>query len=122
MNPHILDHIRIPRYNPADGLHRRLAELSKEAHAAGGVALPGVEAAIDRLAAQLWGLTEGELQAVRAALQTLGGDRRAESSTPPLWGLFADKAEMMDEIQREVYERRETDLWRLTDEAESAAD
>jgi len=125
-DPHILDNLRIPRYNPAEDLHRRLAELSKEAHAcaqtlqafadleaelgrekrlvqqieqalleaAGQGAIPAdkqhfvqwaqtrqrlrqIEAEIDRLAAQLWGLTEKELQAVQHALQTLAGEREA---------------------------------------------
>ncbi len=31
-DPHILEHIRIPRYDPQNALHRRLAELSQEAH------------------------------------------------------------------------------------------
>ncbi|MCS7183715.1 MAG: hypothetical protein NZ869_11485, partial [Thermoanaerobaculum sp.] len=32
MDPHILEHIRIPRYDPSNPVHRRLAELSEAAH------------------------------------------------------------------------------------------
>ena len=45
MDPHILEHIRIPRFDPGNPLHQRLAELSKEAHQAAKVAN---EAAGDR--------------------------------------------------------------------------
>lgn len=78
MDPHILEHIRIPRYDPEDPVHRRLTELSQEAHAAAKAGdekgLRAVEAEIDRQAAKLWGLTDRELREVQQSLRELAGD------------------------------------------------
>jgi SAM-dependent methyltransferase len=117
MDPHILDHIHIPCYDPNNAVHRRLAELSMQAHQlmggapsqSGGLSVeqakaaiqyieqrrrrgrldqqtadeiisalqavqPGIaqldaiEAEIDQLAAQIWGLTEQELTAIQQSL------------------------------------------------------
>jgi len=72
MDPHILEHIRIPRYNPQDAVHRRLAELSQAAHQAArredAAELARLEAEIDRQAAQLWGLSEAELREIQQSL------------------------------------------------------
>ncbi|MCX7925089.1 MAG: hypothetical protein N2554_04680, partial [Fimbriimonadales bacterium] len=35
---------------------------------------------------------------------------------PPLWGLLADKASMLDEMEAEVRRLREPAAWRATDE------
>lgn len=121
---HLLDHIRIPCYDPNDPVHRRLAELSAEAHAI--MAAPGyiapvseldrvraleqealgleqdteavrqvqalftqirrdtermaqIESEIDQLAAQVWGLTAQELEAIRQSLLQEGAHGDAES-------------------------------------------
>lgn len=34
----------------------------------------------------------------------------------PLWGLFADKADMLDEIEKEVLRRRTSEVWRVHEE------
>jgi hypothetical protein len=77
-DPHILDHIRIPRYDPNNPVHRELADLSRQAHvivARGDTARLGqVEKKIDELAAQVWGLTESEMDAIRQSLQTTDSD------------------------------------------------
>jgi hypothetical protein len=56
----ILERIRIPRFDPGNPVHGRLAELSKEAHAAAArgdaQGLRAIEAEIDQQAAQVWGL------------------------------------------------------------------
>lgn len=74
----ILEHIRIPRFDPGNPLHRRLAELSKEAHQAAKrddeARLREIEAEIDKAAAKLWGLTDAELSAVQHSLRELAGD------------------------------------------------
>jgi hypothetical protein len=71
-DPHILGHIRIPRYNPQDAVHRRLAELSQAAHQAArredAAELARIEAEIDRQAAQLWDLSEAELREIQQSL------------------------------------------------------
>jgi SAM-dependent methyltransferase len=78
MDPHILDHIRIPRYDPNNPVHRELADLSRQARvivARGDTARLGqVEKKIDELAAQVWGLTESEMDAIRQSLQTTDSD------------------------------------------------
>ncbi len=73
MDPHILEHIHIPRYDPSNPVHRRLSELSQVAHEAArredAAQLREIEAEIDRQAAVLWGLTEDELREIQQSLQ-----------------------------------------------------
>ncbi|MEO0026421.1 MAG: N-6 DNA methylase, partial [candidate division WOR-3 bacterium] len=76
---HILQNICIPRFDPSDEVHLRLAELSERAHeVAGGddedreSRLAEIETEIDQLAAHLWGLTERELKDIKLALEELG--------------------------------------------------
>jgi SAM-dependent methyltransferase len=74
--PSILENIFVPRYDPTNPTHRQLAALSQQAHeatAAGDAArVREIEAEIDRLAAQLWGLTEAELREIQESLEELG--------------------------------------------------
>jgi hypothetical protein len=79
----LLEHIAIPKFEPADSLHTNLARLSQRAHelAARLAANPAdedakqqlaeVEDQVDRAAAQLWGLTDVELEEIRNALELL---------------------------------------------------
>lgn len=75
MDTHILEHLNIPRYDSADATHRRLATLSQRAHAAASAEdaakLTALEAEIDHLAAQLWGLGEAELKDIQESLAEL---------------------------------------------------
>jgi hypothetical protein len=75
-SPHVMEKVGIPRYNAANATHLRLAALSQQAHvaaAAGETARMGeIEAEIDRLAAELWGLTGAELREIQASLAELG--------------------------------------------------
>ncbi len=79
---HVLQHIRIPKYDPSDPVHRALAEASREAHAAAAVGnterLAEIESRVDSLAAQLWGLTPRELASLRS--RDTGYTRRLTSS------------------------------------------
>ncbi len=74
-DPHILERISVPRYDPNRAVHRRLAELSEQAHQAtrreDAVELQRIEAEIDQQAAQLWGLNDAELRAIRQCLREL---------------------------------------------------
>ncbi|MDI6857240.1 MAG: N-6 DNA methylase [Dehalococcoidia bacterium] len=74
---HILEHVRIPAFDPHDDVHRRLAELSKQAHeetAAGTRDQSGsIEAQIDAVAARLWGLSDPELREIQQSLAELTG-------------------------------------------------
>ncbi|HBY98372.1 MAG TPA: hypothetical protein DEP84_31260 [Chloroflexi bacterium] len=74
--PSILENVRVPRFDPVNSTHPQLADLSQQAHAAtatGDAArVRDIEAEIDRLAAQLWGLTEAELKEIQESLAELG--------------------------------------------------
>ena len=74
-SPNVLEKARIPRYDPTNPIHRQLAALSQQAHeatAAGDTArVREIETEIDRLAAQLWGLTEAELREIQESLEEL---------------------------------------------------
>jgi hypothetical protein len=76
-DPHILENIRIPRFDPQNPLHQRLAELSEEAHSAAlrddDKRIREIEGEIDRLAAEIWGLSEEELREIQRNLKELGG-------------------------------------------------
>ena len=77
MSTHVLEHVAIPTFEAANSLHQALASLSQRAHqlAASGkegeAELGGVEEEIDRLAAQLWGITGEEMGEIRRALAEL---------------------------------------------------
>lgn len=74
---HTLDNIRINKYDSQNPLHRSLLSLSQRAHElaaqgkAGEEELRQVEQEIDHKAAELWGLTEEELEEIQASLKEL---------------------------------------------------
>jgi hypothetical protein len=49
-SPHVLEHVRVPRYDPANELHREIAELGRLANETGSAD----EAALERLVSKLW--------------------------------------------------------------------
>jgi hypothetical protein len=71
----ILEHIRIPRFDPKNPVHCRLAELSMQAHEAARIGdemgLREIEAEIDLWAAKLWNLTDDELRDIQQSLAEL---------------------------------------------------
>lgn len=73
--PHILQNIRIPKYDPTNKLHLRLAELSKKAHQIAKTndqaKLKDIEEEIDEVSAQIWGLTKEELKEIKSSLEEL---------------------------------------------------
>ena len=81
---HITDTIAVPRFDAQNPNHTHLAALSQDAHqvapkayagdAAAQVRLAAIEAEIDSLAAQLWGLTQAELKDIRQSLAELKGE------------------------------------------------
>jgi hypothetical protein len=75
MDPHIIEHVRIPRFTRGDKVHQELAALSKQAHEAAADGdqerVSGVEKRIDELAAALWGLTKIELKEIQESLAEL---------------------------------------------------
>lgn len=76
-DPHILENIRIPKFDPKDKTHQRLAELSEEAHQVVAKddqkTLKRIEAEIDTEAAKLWGLDDKELAEIQRSLKELSG-------------------------------------------------
>jgi len=73
---HVLRHVSVPKFDAGNTVHRRLAALSQQAHqlaAAGNEAgLAAVEAQVDEAAAELWGITDRELQEILRSLEELG--------------------------------------------------
>jgi SAM-dependent methyltransferase len=73
--PHVIERLRIPRFDPKNPVHLRLAELSMQAHEAAKVGdemrLREIEAEIDLWAAKLWGLSDEELREVQESLAEL---------------------------------------------------
>jgi hypothetical protein len=74
-SPHLLEQVRIPRFDAANPLHLRLAELLQQAHelaaARDEAGLTAVEAQVDDAVAELWGIGDKELQAIRRSLEEL---------------------------------------------------
>ena len=82
-SPHVLEHVGLRKFDEQSQIHRRLSEAGKRAHElAAKIAddaedksakgeLAEVEDQIDHAAAELWGITEAELQEIRKALEIL---------------------------------------------------
>ena len=85
-SPHLLENIRVPRFDPANPAHERLGALSQRAHEVAGELstdlatdkrtalqreLADIEAQVDVAAAQLWGITAQELAEVQRNLAEL---------------------------------------------------
>jgi len=74
-DPHVLQNIRIPKFNPQNSLHLKLAELSERAHQAAEKdnqeEINKIEEKIDQCAANLWSLTDRELGDIKDSLKEL---------------------------------------------------
>lgn len=74
-DPHVLQNIRIPKFDPKDKLHLHLAELSEEAHEVAKTEdkekSKDIEEEIDEICAQMWGLSKEELKEVKLSLEEL---------------------------------------------------
>jgi hypothetical protein len=82
---HILEHVRIPKYEPTKALHARLAELSKQAHEMTAGAKAGVrdvEREIDESAAKVFGITRDQLTALWRVVEGEAGE--SEEDRRPL--------------------------------------
>jgi hypothetical protein len=73
--PHVLQNIRIPKFDPNNKLHLYLAELSQKAHEVAKMnnqhTLNQIEEEIDKVSAQIWGLTQEELNEIKISLKEL---------------------------------------------------
>jgi hypothetical protein len=72
-SPHVLQNIRIPKFDPKNKLHLQLAELSEKAHdvAKTNGDTSEIENQIDDLAVEIWGLTTEELREIKFSLEEL---------------------------------------------------
>ena len=68
--------LSIDCYDVANPIHRQLADLSQQAHEATAVGnkvqVQEIEAAIDILSAQVWGLSAAELREIQESLLEMG--------------------------------------------------
>ena len=67
---HVLQHVRIPKFNRKDTIHYKLSQLSEKAHSlqtdGHEKELAVIEKQIDEQTAELWGITSKELRDQRA--------------------------------------------------------
>ena len=74
-SPHVLENIRIPKFDSRNPPHVELAELSEKAHLIANVddkdTLQNLEEEIDTVSAQIWGLTDDELKEIKTSLEEL---------------------------------------------------
>ena len=76
ISTNILDNIFIPKYNPADAIHKKISSLSKKAHELTDdlkEILPKIEDELDELVAQLYDLADDEIKKIREGLAILEG-------------------------------------------------
>jgi len=82
-DPHVLEHLYVPRYVKTDDIHLKLAKLSKTAHeivSRNKEKLATVEEEIDKLVAQLYGISEAELKEIKKCLAMLEGEEFEEET------------------------------------------
>jgi len=74
-SPRVLENIRIPKFNPQNTLHVRLAELSRSAHGEAQKyneeVVQKIEEEIDECASSIWGVGRKELNEIRISLEEL---------------------------------------------------
>ncbi len=74
-SPHVLQNIRIPKYDSLNEIHQELTVCSQSAHIAKDegdeASITAIQQHIDELAAQLWGLTKEELEEIQESLNEL---------------------------------------------------
>jgi hypothetical protein len=74
---HLLQHVKIPKFDAQNKQHCRLGQLSEQAHAFAAKAEPdeknieNIETEIDKTAAELWGITAAELAEIKFSLADL---------------------------------------------------
>ncbi|MCZ2356644.1 MAG: SAM-dependent DNA methyltransferase [Bacteroidia bacterium] len=70
---HVLDNIKIPKFDKQNETHVELAHLSEKCHkkTAAGIDVSDLEEQIDNLSAELWGLTKQELIEIKESLQEM---------------------------------------------------
>jgi len=77
ISTHVLEYVKVPKFDPTNPLHLRLAQLSKEAHELASrnaeEELTEIENEIDNIVAQLYNITNEELKEIKRNLAILEG-------------------------------------------------
>ncbi len=70
---HILQNIKVPKYDTKNELHQDLSRLSMQCHkkVAAGISVSDLEEQIDELATELWGLSKEELKDIKDSLEEM---------------------------------------------------
>ena len=72
---HVLEYIAVPQFDPENPLHARLLALSQRAHkfaeTGDEAGLINIETQLDEAAAELWGITDQELEDIQRSLEEL---------------------------------------------------
>lgn len=73
LSTHILENLRIPKFEPKNRIHKDLSNLSKLCHdkTLASISVSDIEEQINELAAELWGLTLVELKDINDSLKDL---------------------------------------------------
>lgn len=70
---HLLENIKIPKYDTNNSIHRKLVQLSLECHekVAAGISVIDVERQVDEITAELWTLNKEELRDIFDSLEEM---------------------------------------------------
>jgi len=79
-SPHILENLRIPKFVPTNTIHRKLAQLGREATLKQGEELKAIEHEVDEVAAELWGITDKELKEIKRNFAEIRGITELETA------------------------------------------
>jgi len=78
ISTHVLNNVRVPRFDPRNELHVKIASLSAKARSLAsqvdGSGLSKVEERLDDTVAKLFGLSEDELEEVKSSLAMMSGE------------------------------------------------
>lgn len=68
LSTHILENIKVPKYDPKNELHQDLSRLSEQCHekVAIGITVSDFEDQIDELAAELWGVEQTGIEGYKS--------------------------------------------------------
>jgi len=83
-SPHVLEQVRLVRFDRTNVLHTKLASLSKKAHGLAASEEPtdqdnlsSIEKEVDDLSGKLWGLSSHELEQMRLAIKMTDGRKKS---------------------------------------------
>ncbi len=73
LGPHLLENVKVPKYDSKNETHKELARVSKRCHekVEGGVSVADLEDQIDELAAECWDLSKAERNDIKESLEEM---------------------------------------------------